>query len=466
MTVRTRFAPSPTGALHLGNVRVAVFNWLFTRRHGGAFVLRLEDTDVERNVVGAEEGLMGDLRWLGLAWDEGPDVGGPHAPYRQSERGAIYAEAVGRLLESGAAFRCFCPEDEGGEGEEWARYPGTCRALDPAEAARREAEGEPSVVRFRAPREGEVTVEDAVRGQVSVPATEIDDFILRRNDGRVTYNFAVVVDDVEMEITHVIRGAGHLSNTPRQALLFDALGDPRPVFAHLPTVLSPLGGKLSKRTGAQSVASYRAAGYPSEALVNYLSLLGWSPPDEAEIFTPEQLTRQISLDRVGASDTAYDPDKLRWVSSRHLAERSLDDIVEGVRTYVDRKRFPLEGDRLVSAVAAIRTRMASFGEVNEHLELVLPDPATVDAGRERVLGDPSARALLAAIRERLSELPTWEPEAIDAAVREAGKAVGARGPKLFHPVRLAATGVEKGPELARILHAQGRDLVLARLAVV
>lgn len=464
MTVRTRFAPSPTGSLHLGNVRTAVFNWLFTRHHEGVFVLRLEDTDVERNVEGAEQRLMEDLRWLGLEWDEGPDVGGSFGPYRQSERDAVYAAAVERLLASGAAFRCFCEEAERDEG--WARYPGTCRGLDAEDAARREEAGEACVVRFRAPREGDVAVEDAVRGEVSVPATEIDDFVLRRRDGRVTYNFAVVVDDVAMEISHVIRGAGHLSNTPRQALLFDALGEARPVFAHLPTVLSPEGGKLSKRTGAQSVASYRAAGYPPEAIVNYLSLLGWSDAEEREIFTPAELVRRISLDRVGASDTAYDPEKLRWVAAQHLAEWSLSDMVEGVRSYVDRDRYPLEGERLVSAVAAIRTRLSALEEVNEHLALVLPPPETVEEGRLRVAADPEAVRVAHAVRDALEALPEWEPDAIDEVVRTAGKAVGARGPELFHPVRLATTGVERGPTLAWILHAQGRTKVLDRLAAV
>jgi glutamyl-tRNA synthetase len=462
VSVRTRFAPSPSGRLHLGNVRVAVFNALFARGRGGSFVLRLEDTDVERNVAGADEGIVEDLRWLGLDWQEGPDAGGPFGPYRQSQRGRAYEAALARLVDSGAAFLCFCPEDGTGV-DGWARYPGTCRELDPERAGRRAREGDPHVVRFRAPGQGEVAVEDAVRGRIAVPAADVDDFVLRRSDGRVTYNFAVVVDDVAMEITHVIRGAGHLSNTPRQALLFDALGASRPVFAHLPTVLDPEGGKLSKRAGATSVASFREAGYPPEGLVNYLSLLGWSDPDGEEILEPDEIARRLTLDRVGASDTAYDLDKLRWVCEQHLARRPVSDIVEGVRPYVDRARFPIEGDALVSAVEALRTRLAAYGDIAEHLPLLLPDEHTVAVGQGLVTADPEARRVVEAVAGRLSRLETWRPEAIATEVRRAGKELEVRGPALFHPVRLATTGAETGPDLARILHVQGRAMALRRL---
>ncbi len=250
LPVRTRFAPSPTGSLHLGNVRIAAFNWLFARRHGGRFVLRIEDTDVARNVAGAEAGILADLRWLGLEWDEGPDVGGPYAPYRQSERSGLYRDAAERLVAQGKAYRCWCGEadlaegrERVGEGREVHRYAGRCRRLSDAERREREASGAPHVIRFAVPEGLEtIHVVDEVRGPISFPASDFDDFVIRRADGRVTYNFAVVVDDVAMEISHVIRGAGHLSNTPKQALLFDALGHGRPVFAHLPTVLGPEGG--------------------------------------------------------------------------------------------------------------------------------------------------------------------------------------------------------------------------------
>jgi glutamyl-tRNA synthetase len=471
MTVRTRFAPSPTGALHLGNVRAAVFNWLFARRHGGAFVLRLEDTDVERNVPGAEEALMGDLRWLGVEWDEGPDVGGPHGPYRQSERRAHHTAAARELVKRGVAYPCFCPEDAatgtapGDPG--YRRYDGHCRSLAPVEAGRRVQGGEPHVIRLAAPVEGAVTAEDAVRGTVSVPAGDVDDFVLLRRDGRPTYNFAVVVDDAAMEITHVIRGAGHLSNTPRQGLIFDALGAERPVFAHLPQVLDPEGGKLSKRSGATSVADYRAAGHLPQALVNYLSLLGWSHPEEEEILETSDLVRAISLERIGASDTAYDPEKLRWVGQQHLARLSLDEVAAGVTPFLAAAGPPIsewDDDARRTAVAALRSRLGTFGEIREHLSHFAPAGPTLEAAREEIAAEDGARRVVAALARRLSNPSTeWSTGALKAAVRDVGREMGVRGPALYHPVRLALSGQRSGPDLGSILAVVGRDAAVRRL---
>lgn len=473
--VRTRFAPSPTGQLHLGNVRAAVFNWLFARRHGGAFVLRLEDTDVERNVEGAEAQLMADLRWLGLDWDEGPDVGGPHAPYRQSERGERYRAAVDRLIAAGAAYPCFDldePESEGDEGEgTYRRYDGRERALPKEEAARRIANGEPHLIRFAAPLEGEVVVEDVVRGRIAVPAADVDDFVLLRSDGRATYNFAVVVDDAEMRISHVIRGSGHLSNTPKQALLFDALGAPRPVFAHLAQVLDPEGGKLSKRSGAKPVAEYREEGFLADALVNYLSLLGWSDPEEREVLTRDELVAAISLERLGASDTAYDPEKLRWVATQHLARLPFEAVVEGVRPVLAGAGSPFdgwEGEHLDSVAHALRSRLGAWGEVLQHLHYFEPDPARIEEARSTVSADPESRRVIDALIEALDEIPgsRWTPEEIKQGVKDAGKRAGARGRALYVPLRMAVIGEEHGPDMARILHVVGRDTTLDRLRAV
>jgi glutamyl-tRNA synthetase len=472
MTVRTRFAPSPTGALHLGNVRAAVFNWLFARHHGGAFVLRLEDTDVERNVAGAAEALMADLRWLGVVWDEGPDVGGPHAPYRQSERGKDHDAAIRRLVGEGRAYPCFCDGDDGSGAAApgdpgYRRYDGRCRTLDPDEAARRVAAGEPHVIRLASPTEGEVAAEDAVRGRITVPASDVDDFVLRRRDGRATYNFAVVVDDVAMEITHVIRGAGHLSNTPRQGLLFDALGAPRPVFAHLPQVLDPEGGKLSKRSGATSVAEYRRAGHLPEALVNYLSLLGWSHPDEEEILDAEGLTSAVSLDRIGAADTSFDPEKLRWVGQQHLARLSLDEVMAGVAPFLDGPASPV-GDwpdaRRRILVEALRSRLGTFGEITDHLPHFAPTSARLDAGHRELAGIDGAGTVLQSFRRRMEDPDiAWTPASLKGIVTEVGRETGARGPGLYHPLRLAVSGNRSGPDLGAILAATGRKTVRERL---
>lgn len=469
MSVRTRFAPSPTGRLHLGNVRAAAFNWLLARRHGGQFVLRVEDTDTERNVEGGEDAVLEDLRWLGLVWDEGPEAEGPHGPYRQSERSGVYQEALARLLEAGAAYPCFCSEEElseeteeYGEGRTALQYSGKCRALSAQERAERIEGGEPHTIRFAVPEGlGGVTVKDEIFGRISTPTSDIGDFVLRRTDGRVTYNFAVVADDVDMEITHVVRGVGHLSNTPKQALLFDAMGEARPSFAHLPTVLGDDGKKLSKRHGATAVADLRAEGYPPDAVLNYLSLLGWSHPQEKEVLTREELTSSIGLDRVGRSDTQLDAEKLRWVASQHLAKESLAELTEHVRPFVDERRYPDAVARLAEAVDTLRTRMAAYGDINEHLALLYPGP---EVGPRRVeLGRKSeARPVLAAVRDAISTAPTWEAQELDQLVRAAGASVEAKGARLFHPVRDLLIGSEKGPDLGKILASIGRQEALKR----
>jgi nondiscriminating glutamyl-tRNA synthetase len=464
MTV-TRFAPSPTGRLHLGNVRAAAFNWLLARQHGGTFILRIEDTDVARNVPGGEEMIIEDLRWLGLDWDQGPDIGGPHAPYRQSERDASYAQAVDRLVAKGAAYACFCSEtdlveqtEEFGEGRTALRYSGRCRALAPRERERRVHAGEPHVIRFAVPKGlASVEIKDEIFGDISFPTSDIDDFVIRRTDGRVTYNYAVVVDDIDMEITHVVRGVGHLSNTPKQALLFDALGVPRPVFGHLPTVLGPDGKKLSKRLGATAVADLRARGYPPDAVLNYLSLLGWSHPEEKEVLTRRELVASIALDRVGKSDTQLDLEKLRWVAAQHLAAEGLSELTEHVRPFVDLERFPRAADNLEGVVETLRTRLSTYADINEHLGLLYP-PEDESADKRRALGaDPAVRPVIEAVRARLALQPKWEAVALDQAVRAAGTDAGVKGAALFHPVRVLLIGSEKGPDLGKILAAIGRD---------
>lgn len=471
--VRTRFAPSPTGDLHLGNVRIAAFNWLFARRHDGAFVLRIEDTDVERTREGSEEGIYRDLRWLGLDWDEGPDRGGAYGPYRQSERADRYRAAAADLLETEAAYRCYCTPEElaeeresvGGE-REVLRYSGRCRDLTEEERRRFEEEGRTPSIRFASPREGGVEVTDEVRGSIRYPASDIDDFIVVRRDGRPTYNFAVVVDDAAMRITHVVRGAGHLSNTPKQALLFDALGEERPVFAHLPTVLSPEGGKLSKREEAAAVAELRERGYHPDAVLNYLSLLGWSSPDEEEVLTREELVEKIDLGRVGASDTVYDPEKLRWLSGRHIAAMSVEALSDAVWGYLDRQRHPLGREELERCVDVLQPRLTTFSEIDEKLDLLHPDPERLERARRELRERPEVRRLLQAAAERLEELSPWDPDGADDAVREAGREVGASGRDLFHPLRAALTGRERGPELGSAIWALGREEALRRLHAV
>lgn len=466
MSVRTRFAPSPTGRLHLGNVRTAVFNWLFARHHGGELVLRIEDTDLERNVDGAEQGVIEDLRWLGIDWDEGPDVGGPCGPYRQSERGDIHAAYARQLWISGQAYPCFATE-EGAMGQD-RRYSGVYRDLDPSEAQRRVAEGEPHVFRLRTPLDGRVEVTDEIRGVITFPASDIDDFILVRSDGRPTYNFGVVVDDLLMGITHVIRGAGHLSNTPRQLLIWQAFEAAPPTFAHLPDVLSPDGGKLSKRSGAAAVADLREAGVLPEAVVNYLSLLGWSHPDEQEIFTPDELIRAVDLDRVGASDTAFDPDKMRWVAQQQMSR--LDDaaFLDGALPVLATAGLETPASGWVAG--ALRSRLASFGEIRDHLAFLqisdVDRVARFRVGLEEEGEADDPHPLLLAADAAIRALEAWDPESVKGAIVRAGASAAKRGRGLYVPLRLAWTGEAHGPDLAALVASLGYDEAVRRLATL
>jgi nondiscriminating glutamyl-tRNA synthetase len=467
--VRTRFAPSPTGSLHLGNARTAVLNWAVARHHGGDFVLRIEDTDADRNVPGAEDELLADLAWLGLLWDEGPDPAtgddrGDRGPYRQSERGEHYRRAAEELLAAGAAYRCFCTAAElEAEREAMAargespRYSGRCRTLDPDHARGRAEQGTPHVIRLATPESGEVVVQDAIRGRVTFDAAGIGDFVILRSDGVPTYNFAVVVDDSAMGITHVIRGAGHLSNTPHQLLIYAALGREPPAFAHTPTVLGPDRSKLSKRTGAKPLGQLREEGVHPDAVINYLSLLGWSSPSGDEVLSRDRIVSEVTLDRVNAGDVVFDPDKLRWLSARHIERMGLDALAEAVAPYVERSRFAdLRDDRLRTALEAVRSHLSAFGEITDHLAPFLgPEGApALTPGEARVA---------AAVREALSTVDPWEAAPIQDALAAGGAAAGVRGRQLYAPVRTATTGREHGPPLPAVLEVQGREAVLEHL---
>ncbi len=479
--VRTRFAPSPSGRLHVGNARIAVLNWAVARHHGGDFVLRVEDTDRSRTVEGAEAGLLEDLRWLGIEPDEGPGPGepGPHGPYRQSDRLTLYARAAARLLADGHAYRCFCTPAELDAARERAlaagrnpRYPGTCRRLPDDESGRRAEGGEPHVLRLRIPETGEIVVEDVIRGRVAFDTADIGDFVLVRSDGLPTYNFAVVVDDAAMRISHVIRGAGHLSNTPHQLLVYDALGHSPPVFAHAPTVLGDDRAKLSKRTGAAPLSALRAEGLHPDAVVNYLSLLGWSSPSGDEILSPARIAEEITLERVNAADVVFDPVKMRWLSARHIEAMPLDRLIEATRPFVERSAYaPLlrpQPDRgpapYARALGAVRSRLSTFAEVTDHLASFLALERVPAALRKGV--PPEWTEVLEAVRSSLAGLERWDAESIQAALRAASEATGARGRDLYVPIRQALTGDEHGPPLPVVMEVQGRRAVSGQLGRV
>ena len=481
---RLRFAPSPTGELHVGNARTALFNWLYARRQGGVLVLRIEDTDVQRSLPEHEARLMEDLRWLGLGWDEGLEEGGAHAPYRQSERLALYGERAEELIARGAAYPCFCSpavlEAERAAQREAGRaslYTGRCRRLPPAEAAARRGR-EPAAVRFNveAATQGEpaVAFTDLVHGTVRFPVTQIGDFVLLRPNGWPSYNFAVVVDDLEMRISHVIRGDDHLSNTPRQILVYRALdrAAPQPRFAHLPLITGPAGAPLSKRQGSASVGWFREQGYPPEALANYLALLGWSPPDGRELLTREELMQVFDLDRISRSPAVFDPRKLDALSARHMArlphERLASLAVDQLRRAgLLRAPEPPEAwswaARLALLYAERLPRMAD-------LPLEAAFLFDFDAGKR--LGDPQVRAALSdprgrrvveALAARLGPEPLTAQHFL-AIAEEVRRDTGAKGKDLYHPMRIALTGSASGPELVRLLPVieEGARLPLPR----
>ncbi|MCP4547191.1 MAG: glutamate--tRNA ligase [bacterium] len=472
--IRVRFAPSPTGMLHVGTARTALFNWLFARHVGGTFVLRIEDTDKARSTVESENGLVESLRWLGLNWDEGPNNPGDCGPYRQSERLDIYRDKTRQLIDAGAAYRCFCSDEDLSAKRDAAKaaglathYDRTCAAIDPAEAERRAAT-EPHIVRFRMPLR-DITIEDIIRGEVTFPADMVGDFILLRQDGMPIYNFACVVDDGLMRITHVVRGDDHLSNTLRQVVIYEALGLPVPRFAHLSMILGEDRSKLSKRHGATSVESYREQGYPADALVNYLALLGWNPGDDREDMTRAELIEAFSLERVHKSAAIFDHTKLKWLSGVKIRGAGADELLPDARRFLPDD----DDERRLLMIKAVLDRIHCAAGIPDQLAALRGDLPEPDEETREWLANGE---LFGALAERLATPPTEDAEGAplppDAplnsaefkrAVKKTGKAVGAKGKGLFMPVRVALTGVMHGPDLSAIAELLGREVVLSRL---
>ncbi len=460
--MRVRFAPSPTGQLHVGNARTALFNWLLAHGKDGTFILRTEDTDVERSSRESEAGILEDLRWLGLEWDEGPDVGGLHGPYRQSERLHLYASYANELLASGHAYHCFCQPDqlerERREDLEHARpprYRGTCRSLVPDTARRRMDAGERPVVRFKVPEHVDVSFQDLVRGEVTFSSNVIGDPVIVRSNGRPQYNFAVVVDDALMEITHVIRGEDHISNTPRQVLLYQALGFTPPEFAHLSLVMGPDHTPLSKRHGATSVSEFRERGYLPEALLNYLALIGWSPGGDEELLPIEELARRFALEDVGHSAGVFDPEKLAWMNRHYMKAAAPARLVaEASRYFVARgylrRRTNEAVEYLTSLLPMAVGSVDRLEELPERLRFVFDfDPAVALTRPDvaAVTREPGARDVILALADELAGAGRLDRERFRAAATRVRQRTGQKGRALFHPIRVALTGESGGPEL-------------------
>jgi len=469
--VRVRFAPSPTGFLHIGNARIALCNKLFALKHDGVYVLRIEDTDVARLDPAAEEAIREDLRWLGLTWDEGPAGEGAHGPYRQSERTKIYYEHAERLKEQGGAYLCYCTPEELAQMREQLlargqtpRYVGTCRGLSSAQAQELEASGRKPSLRFAVP-EGATVVRDIIHGKKVFENKSMGDFVIMRSDGRPAYNFAAVVDDALMGITHVIRGEDHLPNTPRQVLLYEALGFTLPDFAHLPLLVAPDGERLSKRYGAVSVRAYREEGFLPQAVVNYLALLGGGTAGGEEIMSWEGMVRRFSLEGIARSPAAFDPGKLRWLNRGHLHTMRGEDILFYARPFLaGLLREGTDEGWLVKVLNAVKENVETLAEINRYIPIFLPDGFSLDADARAVLTADDALAAVKALKEIVAGMAEVTEDNFTEIVAALKKHTGLKGKQLFAPLRAALTGTMTGPELHKVLPVLGKQIIIERLA--
>lgn len=479
--VRVRFAPSPTGKLHIGGARTAIYNWAFARSCGGAFILRIDDTDPARSTEENTQVILRAMRWLGLDWDEGPDVGGDFGPYSQTERLDIYREAAERLLAEGKAYPCFCtPEQLAADREAAAArkdpfqgYQRRCRDIPADEARSRMEAGEPYTLRIKVPEDrGNVVINDAVHGRVTFDAKELDDFVIFRSDGTPTYNFATVVDDAAMGITHVIRGDDHLSNTPRQVMVYEALGAPVPTFAHISMILGADGKKLSKRHGATSVEEYRDAGYLSDAFVNYLALLGWSLDGETTVIPRDVLASQFSLERISKNPATFDPKKLDWMNAEYINAMSDADFADQImlpellKAGLIKEGFEADAAWLgaLAEIVRPRTKMPAdaatvAAPVFATAETLAYDEKSVSKG----LAKEGMGAVLDVAKAALEALDEWTPANIDAALEPLPEALDVKKRLVFGAVRVAECGNMVSPPLGETMALIGRDDCLARI---
>jgi len=496
--IRVRFAPSPTGHLHIGGARTALFNWLYARKTGGAFVLRIEDTDAERSTRASYEAILDAMRWLGLDWDEGPGKDGAYGPYLQSARSVMYTAEAGRLLESGRAYRCFCsPEEldelrrEQREQDRAPKYDGRCLRLPADEVERRVARGIPYVLRFRMDP-GTTRFFDVVRGKFQFNNDDLDDFVIRKSDGNPTYNFACVVDDARMKITHVIRGDDHLSNTPRQVQLYGALGYRVPKFVHLPMILGSDRARLSKRHGATSVQDYRRMGYDPDALLNYLALLGWSLDGKTEVFTRAALVKKFSLKRVSKNPAAFDEDKLRYINAEHF--KRLDPFERVHRVYnklveegivppdFEPEEFTVPGNnagnvesgeeengrsvipRVGFIVNVLGNRLTGVADVPKMMRYFFKDDYERDPEAEKkYLCAPEVPGRLERLADALESLCSFGHDDIEGAVRSLADELGIKAGDLIHPCRVTLTGRSVSPDLFAVIQLIGRARSVSRL---
>jgi nondiscriminating glutamyl-tRNA synthetase len=490
---RVRFAPSPTGFLHIGGARTALFNWLFARHTGGTFILRIEDTDEARSTEASVQAIFDGMKWMGLDWDEGiipvPQAGaaagaagtwaakGPFGPYFQMERAqqGVYKKYVDQLIAEGKAYPCYCTPEEVQKMRERAqllkkppKYDGTCRNLTPGQREKLAAEGRTASVRFKSPVQGTTEFDDVVRGPMKFENELIEDFVIQKTSGIPTYNFACVVDDHLMEITHVIRGDDHLSNTPRQALCYKALGWGHPVFAHLSMILGSDGSRLSKRHGATAVGEYETLGYLPEAVRNYIALLGWSTEDSQDIFGPEELVQKFTLERCGKSPCIFDTNKLVWMNGEYLRKMPLAEVVARSMPFLRQAGY-LKGreeerrGEIERALALEHEKMKLLSDAPKLIDFFFKDVEYDPAAVEKVLKKPEAHKALESALAAFQKLEPFTAASTEEACKAVAASLGAKNAAVFHPVRVATSGRTQGPSLFHYLEVLGRAACVARI---
>jgi nondiscriminating glutamyl-tRNA synthetase len=476
--VRVRYAPSPTGHLHIGNARTALFNYLFARGHNGKFIIRIEDTDQKRNIEGGEESQLQYLKWLGIEWDESIDVGGEYGPYRQSERNDIYAKYTKQLMENEQAYYCYCTEEEL-EAEREAqiaegkppRYSNKCRHLTAEDRAVLEAEGRKPSIRFKVPEGRVFKFDDMVKGEVAFESDGIGDFVIVKKDGIPTYNYAVAIDDHLMKMSHVLRGDDHISNTPKQLMIYDAFGWEVPKFGHMTLIVNESRRKLSKRDESiiQFIEQYKDLGYLPEALFNFITLLGWSPEGEEELFTKEQFIEIFDPSRLSKSPALFDMKKLKWMNNQYIKELSTDEVVDLalphlVKAGKVKEEMSDQEKQWVYDVIALYKDQLSFGaEIIELTDLFFRTSIEYDEEAQEVLNEEQVPEVMKAFAQEINSLEDFEPASIKSSIKAVQKATGHKGKKLFMPIRVATTGQTHGPELPQAIALLGKETVLARL---
>ncbi|MCM3603435.1 glutamate--tRNA ligase [Robertmurraya korlensis] len=481
-TVRVRYAPSPTGHLHIGNARTALFNYLFARHQGGKFIIRIEDTDKKRNIAGGEESQLKYLKWLGIDWDESVDVGGSYGPYRQSERNDLYEVYYKQLLEEGKAYKCYCTEEEleaerneQAEKGEMGGYLGKCRHLTSEQREALEKEGRQPSVRFLVPSGKVFSFNDMVKGDVSFEADGIGgDFVIVKKDGTPTYNFAVAVDDHLMEISHVLRGDDHISNTPKQMMIYEALGWETPMFGHMTLIVNESRKKLSKRDESiiQFIEQYEELGYLPEALFNFITLLGWSPSGEEEIFSKEELISIFEANRLSKSPALFDKQKLTWMNNQYMKKQEVDVVYELALPHLQKAGLvseamtPEQVEWTKNLVALYQDQLSYGAEIVELSELFFKEELELEEEAKAVLQEEGVKEVLSTFASEIEKLPSLQPEDVQATLKSVQKATGQKGKKLFMPVRVAATGQTHGPDLPKAIALIGKEKILQRIVSI